>query len=54
MRLKRTLNMEGYFFQTKNYPGLRRFFESLRKNDDEQAILHAAAASVSGNPSSHE
>lgn len=50
LRLKRTLNMDGYFFQAKDYPGLHRFFESLRKNDDEQAILHAASANVSGNP----
>jgi transglutaminase-like putative cysteine protease len=44
LRLKRTFNMDGYFFQPKSYPDLRLFFEYLRKNDDEQAILHAAAA----------
>jgi len=54
LRLKRTLNLDGYFFQTKDYPALYRFFESLRKNDDEQAVLHAAAASVSSKPSNHE
>src|SRR5438270_4125350 len=54
LRLKRTFNMDGYFFQTKDYPGLHRFFESLRKNDEEQAVLHAASANVSSNPSSHD
>jgi Domain of Unknown Function with PDB structure (DUF3857)/Transglutaminase-like superfamily len=54
LRLKRTFKMDGYFFQTKDYPGLHGFFESLRKNDDELAILHAAPANVSSNPSSHE
>jgi hypothetical protein len=42
LRLTRTFNLDGYFFQPKNYPDLYRFFEYLRKNDDEQAILHKA------------
>jgi transglutaminase-like putative cysteine protease len=50
LRLKCTLNMNGYFFQTKDYPGLHRFFEYLRENDDEQAVLRVASA----NASSHE
>lgn len=54
LRLKRNLNMDGYFFQTKDYSRLHEFFESLRKNDEEQAVLHATAANFSSNPSSHE
>ena len=54
LRLKRTFNMNGYFFQTKDYPDLHGFFESLRKNDEEQAVLHAVIANASSNPSSHD
>lgn len=47
LRLKRAFNMNAYFFLPKEYPDLHRFFDDLRKNDDEQATLHTAAANVS-------
>ena len=39
--LKRSFNMDSYFFQPKDYPNLRHFFDYLRSNDEEQAVLHA-------------
>lgn len=39
LNLKRTFVMEGYAFPVAHYPELRNFYEFVRTNDEEQAIL---------------
>ncbi len=39
LRIHRTFAMEGYFFQLDWYANLRNFFEQIRSNDEQQAVL---------------
>jgi transglutaminase-like putative cysteine protease len=42
LRIHRTFAMEGYFFQLDWYANLRNFFEQIRSNDEQQAVLALA------------
>lgn len=42
--LKRHFTMDGFHFQVENYPTLRSFYDRIRTNDEEQAILHVIPA----------
>ncbi len=44
LRLKRNFVMTGYYFTPARYPEIRDFYNFMRTNDEEQAILHAPAA----------
>jgi len=41
LRLKRSFVLESYYFPVERYPEIRRFYDFVRSNDEEQAILQA-------------
>ncbi|HEY6348468.1 MAG TPA: DUF3857 domain-containing protein [Candidatus Angelobacter sp.] len=44
LKLKRSFTMDGYAFTLEQYPGLHDFYDFVRINDEEQAILQLLPA----------
>ncbi len=42
LHMKRLVKIEAYHVPVNNYPALRKFYENVRVNDDQQAILKPA------------
>jgi hypothetical protein len=42
LKVTRRLIREGYFFEVAKYPGLRNFYDFVRNNDEQQAVLKVA------------
>ena len=42
LRVKRQFKFEAYYVPVESYPALRRFYENVRTNDDQQAVLTTA------------